>query len=93
MKFDYSDIASKVYSRSFFAVCIFILICLGIAIVNRDDIVEIMKIVLSFVRYALALYVVPVSLQIAGEYAKIIYEILGKEKELGNHTQKNKQNK
>jgi hypothetical protein len=77
MKFDYSDIASKVYSRSFFAVCVFILLSLGIAIFNQDDIVEIMKIVLAFVRYALALYVVPVSLQIAGEYAKLIYEILG----------------
>ncbi len=74
MKFDYSNIAEKVYSRSFFAVCVFIIACLWIAYDQKEDIVEILKIVLAFVKYALALYVVPVSLQIAGEKAQVFFE-------------------
>jgi hypothetical protein len=72
MKFDYSDIASKIYSRSFNVISVFIFVCLLIAYLNSDDIIEIMKIVLEFVKYIIAVYVIPVSLQIGGEYVKII---------------------
>lgn len=76
VRFDYSDIGAKVYSRSFTAVCVFILLCLLIGWDNKDDIVEILKIVLGFVKYAIAIYTIPVSLQIAGDKAGLILEYL-----------------
>lgn len=67
IKFDYSNIAAKIYSRSFIAVCIFILISLGMVWHRDDDMVETLKIVLNFIEHVLWIYAVPVSLQIAGE--------------------------
>jgi hypothetical protein len=60
MKFDYSDISEKVYSRSFFAVCIFVVLCLIIAYKNDDNIVELMRIVLDFAKWAIIVYVAPI---------------------------------
>lgn len=60
MKFDYSDIAEKVYSRSFFAVCIFVVLCLLIAYKNDSNIVELMRIVLDFAKWAIIVYVAPI---------------------------------
>lgn len=67
MKFDYSNIASKVYSRSFIAVCIFVLISLALVWHRDEDVVDTLKIVLNFIEHILWIYAVPVSLQIAGE--------------------------
>lgn len=67
MKFDYSNIAAKIYSRSFFAVCIFVLISLALVWHRDEDVVDTLKIVLNFIEHILWIYAVPVSLQIAGE--------------------------
>ena len=74
MIFDYSNIASKIYSRSFSAVCVFILISFGLVRGSGENIVETFKIVLTFVEHILWIYAVPVSLQIAGDKIAVVLE-------------------
>ncbi len=78
IKFDYSNIAAKIYSRSFFAVCIFILISLALIWHKDENIKETLKIVLEFIEHILWIYVVPVSLQIAGDKLKDFIPIFKK---------------
>ena len=53
IKFDYSNIAAKIYSRSFFAVCIFILISLALIWHKDENIKETLKLVLEFIYFDL----------------------------------------
>jgi meiotically up-regulated gene 157 (Mug157) protein len=80
-EFDYSNMAEKIYSRSFIAVCCFILIAFFIIWTTgaSSDITTTFKSILSFIEHVLWIYAVPVSIQIAGDrFATILRYLKGR---------------
>lgn len=77
--FDYSQIAEKIYSRSFNAICIFILISAGLVYFDdSSNFIDLLKELFNLVKYVVSIYVWPVSIQIIGNQLPKIVELIEK---------------
>jgi hypothetical protein len=88
IEFNYSQIAEKIYSRSFNAICIFNIIYLLIIRSHKApeksdyDFYDLLQLLIKFDAGIFILFVIPVSIQIVGNQLPVIKEII---KELKNN--------
>lgn len=79
-KNNYISLAEKTYSRSFWSVCIFIIISLSLIFVIRRnpeaDLIHFIEITYNFVEHVLWVFAVPVSIQIMGNTLPYISKII-----------------